>query len=101
MPNTIEHLTEAGRLGGLQRGALSKRELSRLGRRAALSRWAGLTAEERKAERAKGRAERKPYPRCPCGKLTIGVAKYRGHRCEAPPAPKFESERAAQKKAAN
>jgi hypothetical protein len=72
MPYSIEHLTNAGRLGGQQRAnVLSAKELSRQGRKAANSRWSGLTAEERKAERAKGRA------------------------------PKFETEPAARKKAAN
>jgi hypothetical protein len=65
---------------------------------AANARWADLTPEQRKIERAKGR---EPYPRCPCGKWGIKTAIYRGHKCEAPRAPKFETEPAARKKAAN
>jgi hypothetical protein len=56
MALTVEFLTMIGREGGYQRAkVLSPKKRKRIALKAANSRWAGLSAEERKAERAKGR----------------------------------------------
>jgi hypothetical protein len=72
MALTAEFFAMIGREGGTQRAkVLSGKQRRRSAENAANARWAGLTAEERKIERAKGRA------------------------------PKFETEPPAKRKAAN
>ncbi len=56
MPQTAEFLSMIAPEGGRQRAkVLSPAKRKRIAKKAARARWAGLTAEERKIERAKGR----------------------------------------------
>jgi hypothetical protein len=76
----VEQMRQRGRNAALYRlVTLSDEELSRQGRAAVMTRWAGKTAEERMIEYRKGR--RPPKPRCKCGKHTAHFAQLVGLKC--------------------
>lgn len=76
--------TKQSRGGSARAAVLGHDGAVDMGRQGARVRWGDKTPEERRAEWAKGRKQQ-PWPRCPCGRFTIGVAKDRSHKCTAPP----------------
>lgn len=60
-PEALDRIRRGGRKGGFRRAiVLTDKQLSEIGRKAIESRWAGLTPEERKIERARGRTPKAP-----------------------------------------
>lgn len=58
-----EHRSRAGRKGGYRRAILlTDNQLSEISRKGGIARWGGLTPEERKIERARGRTGAQAIP---------------------------------------